>query len=295
MNAGSGSSPGGIPGVVEHQESVNTLRIFFREGGAGDAVVFLHGLPTSSYLWRDVLPYLARSHRVIAPDLPGFGRSDRPRARPYTVTSWADTVEGLLAQLGLSRYALVAHDLGALVAAELIARTPEAAAALVLTNTGLRHAGWSGFTPLSLARLPLVGEAGVALARRWMLRWAMRVYVSEPGRLSAAVMDGYWWPFEHGFREVLLRLYRSPIAGAQDFARWCAALEAYSGRALLAWGLRDPTFGVGDLAHAASLLTGAAVVPFVHANHFIQEDRPEALARLIGAFLAGAALPRALP
>jgi len=295
MDAGNGLADGGTPAIIGRRESVRTLRIFVREGGTGSPVLLLHGIPTSSYLWRDVLPHLAGSHRVIAPDLPGFGRSDRPRAWPYTVAAWADIVADLLGLLGVSTYALVGHDLGALVAAELIARDPGAATALILTNTSLRYGGWHGVSPLSLLRLPLAGEVGVALARRWMLRTAMRVYVSEPDRLSRAAMDEYWWPFEHGFREVLLHLYRSPIASGTDFPRWRAALEAYPGRALLAWGLRDPSFGAAELEHAAGLLADPAVVPFVHANHFIQEDRPQALARLIGAFLAGAALPRAVP
>lgn len=280
--------------VAGHWEQVDTLRIFTRAGGVGPTTVFLHGIPTSSFVWRDVLPQVAPARRVIAPDLPGFGCSDRPRYRPYTVVSWADAVARLLDQIGVARYALVGHDLGALVATELVRRDPTAVSALVLTNTSLRPAGWHGFTPLALLRFPILGELGVALARRWMLRAAMRVYVSEDRRLTRSVMDGYWWPFEHGFRDVLLALYRSPIATAAEFDRWRAALTAYRGRTLLAWGMRDPTFGA-ELEDVAALLPDAAAVPFVHANHFIQEDRPEALGRLIAAFLAGAELPRAVP
>lgn len=275
--------------------SVGGLRLHYVEAGAGPPVLLLHGIPTSSYLWRKLVPVLSPERRVIAPDLVGFGQSDKPRFRPYTVVSEADAIEGLLAALGIQRFALVGHDLGALVGAELIARDPARPTRLVLTNTSLRYDAWHGLSPLSLLRLPLAGEVAVWLARKWMLALAMRIYLAPQTRLTGAELAEYWRPFERGFKDVLLKLYRAPVAAAPDFARWRTALAALEVPCLLAWGALDPTFGVPQARDLARLMPDATVYVFEHANHFIQEDRPAALARLIDAFLAGSAIPDRLP
>jgi len=271
------------------------LRLFLLDEGTGFPVLLLHGVPTSSFLWRDVVPVVARTNRALAPDLPGFGYSDKPRGRSYAVPAQADAVAALLDRLGIDRCALVGHDLGALVAADLIAREPERYTHLVVTNTSLRVTGWHGASPLTLLRLPLVGECAMALARRWMLGLAMRPYLARTSRLTPEALDHYWWPFAHGFKSVLLSMVRERIGSPDDFARWRAALAAYPGAALIVWGLRDPTFGRGELDDVRSLLPRATVQAFPNANHFIPEDRPLALGRLIALFVAGEPIPNALP
>jgi len=275
--------------------TVDGLRIFLLDEGTGFPVLLLHGVPTSAYLWRDVVPVVALTNRALAPDLPGFGYSDKPRDRSYAVPAQADVVSALLGMLGIDRCALVGHDLGALVAAELIAREPERYPYLVLTNTSLRVAGWHGASLLTPLRLPLVGECAMALARRWMLGLAMRPYLARTSRLTREALDHYWWPFAHGFKPVLLSMLREGIGSPDDFTRWRAALAAYPGAALIAWGLRDPTFGRDDLDDVRSLLPEATVQAFPNANHFIPEDRPLALGRLIALFVAGKPIPQALP
>jgi pimeloyl-ACP methyl ester carboxylesterase len=265
---------------------VDGLRIFYLDEGSGTPVVLLHGIPTFSYLWRDVVPVVARDHRAIVPDLYGFGYSDKPRDRPYTVVGEADMVERLLAGLGVEQFALVGHDFGALVAAELVARDDSRITHLILTNASLRPEKWSGMPWLLMLRLPLLGELAMVLARAWMLRRAMGVYVSRTDRLTPEVMDHYWLPFRHGFKTVLLRLYRSPATTKTDFARWRAALPRLSALSLIVWGARDPNFGFGEARDPTRLIPSARLEVFDRANHFIQEDEPLALGRLIDAFLS---------
>jgi pimeloyl-ACP methyl ester carboxylesterase len=100
-------------------------------------------------------------------------------------------------------------------------------------------------------------------------------------------MAVYWHPFEDGFAQVLLALWREHRVVEDDFCRWREALSAFRGPALTIWGDRDPTFRTHRAYSIAGLLADAHVEVFEHSNHFVPEDRPEALGRLIDVFLEG--------
>jgi pimeloyl-ACP methyl ester carboxylesterase len=100
-------------------------------------------------------------------------------------------------------------------------------------------------------------------------------------------MDHYWWPFEHGFKGTLLNLARQRSAAPGDFERWRGTLRYLTIPTLIVWGASDPTFTLADMRDLAALLPRARVQPITHANHFIQEDKPQAVGRLINACLAG--------
>lgn len=258
------------------------------EQGRGTPVLFLHGIPTFSYLWRDVLPVVALNHRAIALDLPGFGLSEKQSTWDYSITAQAVAVQSALRQLGINRVALVAHDMGALVAAELLSREPELVSNLILLNTSFRQAAWSGgISPLSILRAPLAGELALAVSRRWMLKRAMMIYVHHSERLTGDVMEHYWWPFDHGFKQTLLNMARNPIARPDDFGRWRSALRQLTVPSQIIWGALDPTFTLADAHDLVSLIVGAELHVLDQANHFVPEDQPRATGRLINAFLAG--------
>ena len=268
--------------------SVPGRQLFAIDQGSGAPVLFLHGIPTYSYLWRDVLPVVALNHRVIALDLPGFGLSEKQRTLDYSVAAAADAVRSSLRQLDIERVAIVAHDFGALLAAELISRESELCSHLVLLNTSFRPTAWTGgLSPLSFLSLPFVGELALALSRRWMLRWAMSVYVCRAERLTDSVMDHYWWPFDHGFKATLLNLSRNRTAEAVDFSRWRTSLQQLTIPCLIVWGVKDPTFTLADAHDLKRLIPTAQLHPLKQASHFVPEDRPLATGRLINAFLAG--------
>lgn len=267
--------------------TVNGLRTMILDHGFGDPVVFLHGIPTQAYLWRDVARVVGREHRVIAPDLLGFGFADKPNAGDLSPTGQATFVEGLLVELGVDEFTLVAHDFGALVAAEIVANMPDRVQAVVICNTSFWPQDWNGslFNPMRLLRVPGIGEAAFRLARPFMLRRAFAAYVTDTRRLTAATLQVYWWPFAHGFASVLLRLSRADRFTRDDLRRWRHALHNYDGLALIVWGERDPTFRPSRGRSIAGFIPNGRYVGLPDSNHFIQEDEPEELGRLINEFL----------
>lgn len=271
--------------------AVDGLRTFVLDTGVGDPVVFLHGIPTQAFLWRDVADVVGHRRRVIAPDLLGFGFADRPDDADLSPVGQATFVQRVLSDLGVERYALVVHDYGALVGAELLARDAGSVTDLVVLNTSLWEEDWrgTGFNPLGLVRLPGLGEVAFRVARKFMLREAFRQYVTERQRLKDDVMSVYWHPFTDGFGDVLLRLFRREDGrmDEQDFCRWRDAIEAFDRPSLVIWGDQDPTFRPHIGRKIASILPQGNFELFEHSNHFIPEDRPEALGRLIAVFLSG--------
>src|SRR6266702_4472766 len=125
--------------VTHHRTAVvDGLKIFYRQAGPLDApvVLLLHGFPTSSHMFRNLIPALADRYHVIAPDYPGYGQSDMPdRATfAYTFDRFAELVDGLLDQLGVTRYAMYVMDYGAPVGWRLALKHPERVAGLIVQN-----------------------------------------------------------------------------------------------------------------------------------------------------------------
>lgn len=258
-------------------------RYVLDQGSGNRTVVLLHGIPSYNVLWRDVARELARVSRVVAPDLTGFGLSDPPPNADLSPRGQARDLLCLLDELRIERFALVGHDYGALVACELLALEPRRVTHLVITNTSLRPADWtgSGFGPFQLLKLPGVGELAFALARPVMLKAAYALYVAERRRLDEELMELLWAPFERGFDRTLLKLFRQRPLDRRDAERWRRALSGFGGRALVVWGARDPTFRVDRGEEIRALLKRAELVILDGSNHFVPIDRPRVLARLI--------------
>jgi len=147
-SAASLTSPA-IPVTYHRTTVVDKIKIFYREGGAADApvVLLLHGFPTSSHMFRNLMPALADLYHVIAPDYPGYGQSDMPdRAEfPYTFDRYAELVDGLLDQLGARRYTMYVMDYGAPVGWRLALKHPDRVAGFIVQNGNAYDEGLKAF------------------------------------------------------------------------------------------------------------------------------------------------------
>ncbi|HET6970689.1 MAG TPA: haloalkane dehalogenase [Phenylobacterium sp.] len=266
-------------------------RMAYRTAGDPDAPValFLHGNPTSSYIWRDILPGVSQAARCIAPDLIGFGQSGKP-AIEYRFADHARYLDAFIDALGVKRAYVVAQDWGTALAFDLAARRPELVTGMAFMEFIRPLERWADFHQVEAARdtfrkfrTPGVGEEMILQGNAFVER-ILPASVVRP--LSEDEMDVYRAPFPTP--ESRLPTWRFPnelpIEGqpADVWARLSAAhaaLRASTYPKVLLAG--DPGALVSpDFAQAfAAGLKNCRVVLLGAGRHYLQEDHPEAIAR----------------
>lgn len=247
--------------------------------GAGRTALFLHGYPTSSYLWRNVLPAVAAAGcRAVAPDLPGFG--DSPPNLPGTWEHQVENLERFRRALDLDRVILGVHDWGGLIGLRWACDTPSAVEALVITDTGFFPDGrWHGMA--NTLRTEGEGEQLVANVNRDLFAMALRQI--SPSLPDDAVDEFFKAYGDDDRRQNQLDLYRSG-----DFEK----LEPYRGKltglgvhAKIVWGAKDEFAPIGGAYRFTKELPDAELVVLDEAGHFLMEDEPERVGREITAFV----------
>lgn len=268
-------------------------------GGRGSPLLLVHGLGSSGYLeWRFNLEALAGRHAVYAPDLPGFGRSDKPAAARYGVAYFARTLVRYMQEVGLRSAAVVGASLGGRVALELALRHRRRVRRLGLVNAlGLGRPNLRPQYPL--AALPGVGELGLRVAARGLRVAPPALIRRVAGRLVGADSDlerllddrylaGLREMFEaEGYPEAYLATVRSLlVAAALGGSDLTSRLEHLDLPVLLVWGGSDPLFPVEHATRAHRLLPDARLVVIEGAGHTPQAERPDQFNRAVLDFLA---------
>jgi haloalkane dehalogenase len=279
-----------------HYTVVRGLRVHHVEAGPPDAapVLLLHGEPTWSFLYRRMLPILAAAgHRAIAPDLVGFGRSDKPtETSAYTYAAHVGWMAEWIRMNELKDMTLVGQDWGSLIGLRLVGEHPELFSRVVMAN---------GFLPTGEGRLPFVFKLWQAFAR-WSplfpISWIVRAGCARG--LTRDVRAAYDAPFPTRGSKAGARAFPRIVptapddpAAAPNRAAW-AVLEQWNKPFLTAFATGDPIFH--GLDHVLQQrIPGTAGQPHTRirrAGHFIQEDAGEELARVIVDWIAQLAAPR---
>lgn len=276
--------------------TVHGARMAYLDEGAGEPIVLLHGNPSSSYLWRNVIPHLTGVGRCIAPDLIGMGRSDKPDLA-YRFADHARYLEGLLDQLGLDRITFVIHDWGSALGFDWAMRHPERVRALAFMEAIIAPIDrWDRFPAegrelFQQLRTPGVGEALVLDQNLFVERLL-------PGGvlrgLTEAEMAHYRAPFvERAARRPTLAWPRElPIAGepadvVATVARYGEALQR-SPLPKLLFTVEPGALVRGELvAWCRAHLPNLEVVPLGAGLHFVQEDHPHAIGRHLAGWIGG--------
>ena len=268
------------PSYVE----VEGLRMAYVERGEGDPILLLHGEPTWSYLYRHMIPPLARAGRVIAPDLIGFGRSDKPAAaNAYTYKSHARWLRGFIQALDLDRITMVCQDWGGSLGLRVLSQMPERFARLVAMNTSISDGRARGEALMKWRRY---SQRVPSLDLAHMMRASLK-----KGQLSDAEAAAYAAPFPSVEYQTAALVFprlvpiRPDHPGAYDNRVAIERLMTLDLPVLLTWGDDDPITAPAE-AHLRSIFKNVAPKIVVEgAGHFIQEDAGEEVAGRILAWM----------
>lgn len=259
-----------------------------RHGGV--PLLLLHGVPTSSYLWRNVMRDLESKVPTVAPDLVGLGRSERPRRRGYRLTEQAALLHGLLDELALPQVVVAGHDEGGAVAVQLAAMAPDRVTGIALLASPVHRDAWPPPAAVPLL-VPGVGSLGMALMRRRpaLARWALSRLL---GPRPEPELAHYAAPLlaAEGARG-LLRLVAGLDLRTTESA--LAKLRSSGPPALVLWGTEDRVRSAAYGRRLADELPGAVFVPVSGGGHLLPEECPERVAEELAGFVAE--LPVALP
>lgn len=274
--------------------AVDGLDLFYREAGPADAPVLLllHGFPTSSHMFRDLMPLLTDRYRVVAPDLPGFGFTTSPPATTfaYTFDHLAEVTDRFTQALGLARYALYIFDYGAPVGLRLALAHPERVTALITQNGNAYEEGLStGWDPSRTYWQDPTPENRAAM--REMQTWDTTQFqyrhgTPDPTQVApeAPALD-FWGLSRPGYDEMQLDLildYRTNVALYPRFQEY---FRTHRPPTLAVWGENDPFFLPAG-AHAYRRDNPAAQVHLLPTGHFALETHVVEIAGLIRVFLA---------
>ena len=285
----------GLEGFEHRFETVGGVRLHYVTGGKpdGDVVVLLAGFPESWFAWRKLMPLLSPAYRIIAPDLPGQGDSDRPLGG-YDTETLATSVHGLLQQLGIGDYALVAHDVGAWVAYPYAALFGNEVRRLVLMDAGIPGITLPDALPSAPDRawrtwhfafhsLPDLPEMLIAGREPAYLDWFLRRKTANPETFSDADIAEYLRTFvKDGGLRAGLAYYRAATLSAQQNRE----LSAKAKLQMPVLALGSDQGSIADMASPlkafAETVHGAVIA---NCGHFLPEEQPAAVAEQLIAFL----------
>lgn len=247
-----------------------------RVTGEGFAVVLVHGIPGSGRTWDGVAQRLSGRHRVVVPDLLGFGSSDRPAgARQLHAEAQADALGDALDALVIERMILVGHDFGGPVAVTFTRNHPERVAALVLLAANAFSDTPVPF-PLSLVTAPVVGPAA---ARALFSRPSLAMMVRRGFGPGASPRDLGRYLGDNGQAASVRTIF---AASLRQLAELYDPVERVLGTitvpTLVGWGDHDPFFAVDQGRRTAEAIPGAELHVYDGAGHFLPEERPAELA-----------------
>jgi pimeloyl-ACP methyl ester carboxylesterase len=258
------------------------IRSFVLDDGPGDgeAVVCVHGVPASAYLYRKVVPALAaRGLRGIAMDLPGLGLAERPADADYSWTGLGRWLGSAIDALELDRFHLVVHDIGGPIGLEVAAVEPKRVRSLTVLNAPVAVESFHRPWMMEPFAHPVLGEAWLKSIRLPAAFAALMRYVGVTRRVSSAEIACYV-PLllgDDGGR-AFLQIMRGFEATADKQRHYLAALRGKPYPAQVVWGVRDPALPWRRYGVQAQLAAGLDDAILLPGKHFVQEDCPEEIA-----------------
>jgi pimeloyl-ACP methyl ester carboxylesterase len=279
--------------VHYRRTAVDGVNLFYREAGADSApaILLLHGFPTSSHMFRTLIPALADGYHVIAPDLPGFGFSDAPDRKQYhyTFEQLAKTIGAFIEKVGLSRFALYVFDYGAPVGFRLALKYPDRVTAIISQNGNAYEEGLSeGWNPIQKywkepneANRAALREFLKPEATKWQYSHGVQdatLLAPEAYELDSALLA------RPGNDEIQLDLFLDYASNVALYPKFQEYFRSKRPPTLAVWGNNDPFF-LPPGAEAFQRDNPNAQVQFFNTGHFALETHSQEIGSAIKAFL----------
>ena len=272
---------------------IDGLDVFYREAGPSDApvVLLLHGFPTSSHMFRNLIPALADKFRLVAPDYPGFGNSSMPGVDrfAYTFDNLSTVVEKFTEQIGLSRYTLYVQDYGAPIGFRLAAKHPQRVQALVIQNGNAYEEGLRDFWKPLKAYWTDRSEAHAAALRPFLELDATKWQYTHGVRRPAAISPDNWLIDQYlldrpGNKDIQLQLFYDYGSNLPLYPEWHAYFRRHQPPTLIVWGKNDQIFPA-DGAHPYKRDLKDLEFHLLDTGHFALEEDHHVIAGLMRRFL----------
>ncbi len=281
--------------VTYHTMQVDGLKIFYREAGPKNAptVVLLHGYPSSSHMFRELIPALSDTYHVVAPDYPGFGYSDAPPTEnfAYTFDHLADVVEDFLDQRGLTKYSIYVQDYGSPVGFRLFTRHPERIQAIISQNGNAYDEGLSPFWAEFLYPYWKDPNPASEAKVRQILSPELTKFQYNQGFRNPENVSPDSYTYDQagldrpGNDKIQLALFYDYRKNPPLYSTWHEYLRKYKPPVLAVWGKNDPVFLAAG-AEAFAKDDPRTEVHLLDTGHFALEEDGALIAQYIRTFLA---------
>lgn len=260
-------------------------RLHYIDKGKGEPIIFFHGNPSWSFQFRNVIKDLSRYHRCIAPDLMGFGLSDKPKGWSYLPKDHASIIDGFLGSLDLENATIIVGDWGGPIGLSYAIDHPERVKNLVITNTWL----WSvkdDWYYQAFSKF-VGGPVGKFLINKRNFFARDIVKMASGIKPSKEVHLHYLKPLEKKDERLGSWVFPREVAGSHEWldSLWERRSALKDKNVLLAWGMKDIAFREKELKRWIDLFPHAKVVRYPEAGHFLAEEIPEKLSEEIKGIL----------
>lgn len=273
---------------------IEGLEIFYREAGPRDVptILLLHGFPTSSHMFRNLIPALADKYHLVAPDYPGFGNSSMPSLGQfeYSFDRIAEVVDHFTEKLGLEKYSLYVMDYGAPVGYRIAVKHPERVEALIVQNGNAYDEGLREFwEPIKAYWRDKNKENAEALRSSLLTIEATKWQYTEGVRNAETIAPDNWFHDQYlldrpGNKDIQLALFYDYGSNPPHYPEWQAYFREHQPQTLIVWGKNDQIFPA-EGAHPYKRDLKNIDVHLLDTGHFALEEDGDVIAQLIQAFL----------
>lgn len=265
-------------------------RMHYVDEGSGDAIVMVHGNPTWSFFYRNLVLGLRREYRCIVPDHIGCGFSDKPQDYPYLLERHIDNLVDLVKGLGLEKFHLVVHDWGGPIGLGMAEAFPERVKKITILNT----AAFVGGSVPSRIRFCKKGIVGDILVRGLNAFARAATFMAVEKRLDSLVKKGYLLPYNNWKNRIALHRFVRDIPLDSGHSSWERLKQVERGLSLLSdkevmicWGARDFCFNDAYLKEWLKRFLNARLHRYGHAGHYVLEDAGDEVLEALRDFLKG--------